>query len=408
MLNRSPYLDKIAMRFDINPICAILGPRQCGKTTLALEYAKKYCGNLSTGAKSNASVVTSDYVDTAMQTRHGFQEFHHFDLENPRHQQALENPMLALENLDGLIILDEIQRAPDLFPVIRYLVDHLKKKFLILGSASRDLIQQSSESLAGRISFMELTPFCLDDVHDLQKHMFRGGFPKAYLATTDDHARLWQEDYITTFMERDLALLGIKLNPFHLRKLWVLLAHYHGQLMNYSAMGNSLGLTHTTVIRYVEILNGTFMIRVLKPWYENIGKRQIKAPKVYIRDSGLCHALLSVEKNNLLGHPKTGALWEGYALEEVCRHLDMRADDCYFWRTENGTELDLFIQWKGRRIGFEFKYADAPTLTKSMHIAKADLMLDDLYVVVPKTNTYAMDQGITATDLMGLWELLRK
>ena len=378
MLNRPHFLTKIKKRFEISPVCAILGPRQCGKTTLAMQYAK---------------------------TEHN-SEIHHFDLENPRHMQALQNPMLALENLNGLIILDEIQRVPDLFTTIRYLVDHLDKKFLILGSASRDLIQQSSESLAGRVSFMELTPFSLNDITDIPKHMFRGGFPKAYLADSDSNARLWQEDYITTFLERDLSSLGIQLNPFHLRKLWTLLAHYHAQLMNYSAIGENLGLTHTTVVRYIEILAGTFMVRVLKPWSENISKRQIKSPKVYIRDSGLCHALLGIERNHLLGHPKTGAIWEGYAIEEICRHLDMRSDNYYFWRTEHGAELDLFTEYKGKRLGFEFKYADAPNMTKSMHISKADLQLDHLYVVVPQSETYTMDKDITATDLFGLKKIL--
>lgn len=404
MLNRLHYLDKIQKCFEINPVCAILGPRQCGKTTLAFHYAE------SMQFKATQAIIDARHIvadSSIAQTQHNVHEFHHFDLENPRHMQALQNPMLTLENLNGLIILDEIQRVPNLFPVIRYLVDHLKKRFLILGSASRDLIQQSSESLAGRISFMELTPFSLDEVSDFSAHMFRGGFPKAYLAVSDENARMWQEDYITTFLERDLALLGIKLNPFHLRKLWMLLAHYHGQLMNYSEMGKNIGLTHTTVIRYIEILMGTFMIRVLKPWHENLGKRQVKSPKVYIRDSGLCYALLGIEQKNLLGHPKNGAIWEGYAIEEICRHLDMRADHCYFWRTENGAELDLFIEYKGKRLGFEFKYADAPKLTKSMHISKTDLKLDHLYVVVPKSNTYAMDRDITATDLFGLWELLK-
>lgn len=387
MLKRLTFLDKIKKRYEIHPICAILGPRQCGKTTLALEYAKEALD------QKNISKI------------------HHFDLENPRHWHALDNPLLALENLEGLIILDEIQRKPDIFPVIRYLVDQSaqnlnNQKFLILGSASRDLIQQSSESLAGRISYLELTPFSLDDVDDIPRHLYRGGFPKSYLAPSDEASRLWQEDYITAFLERDLAALGINMNPYHMRQLWILLAHYHGQLMNYSALAEALNVSHPTVKRYVEILQGTFMLRILKPWHENIGKRQIKSPKTYIRDSGLCHTLLGFEKHQLLGNPKMGALWEGYALEEIIRYLDVRADSCYFWRSEHGAELDLFVEHKGKRLGFEFKYSDTPSLTKSMHICLDSLKLDALYAIVPKTQTYPMDDRIIATDLFGLRELV--
>jgi hypothetical protein len=377
MLQRLSFLVKLKKRFTIHPVCAILGPRQCGKTTLALQYA----------------------AETGVPT-------HHFDLENPRHWHALDNPLLALESLEGLIILDEIQRKPDIFPVIRYLVDHHQKQFLILGSASRDLIQQSSESLAGRISYLELTPFSLSEVRDIPHHLYRGGFPKSYLADTDEVARLWQEDYITAFLERDLAAIGINLNPFHMRQLWVLLAHYHGQLMNYSSLGEKLNLSHTTVKRYIEILHGTFMVRILKPWYENIGKRQVKSPKAYIRDSGLCHALLGIEKHQVLGHPKMGALWEGYALEEIIRYMDLRADSFYFWRSEHGAELDLFVEYKGKRLGFEFKYADTPTITKSMRVSLESLKLDTLFVVVPKTQGYPMRDKIIATDLFGVREFL--
>lgn len=378
MLDRSHYLNKIDKRYEVHPICAILGPRQCGKTTLAHDYAKKILKELPT------------------------KNIHHFDLENPRHRYALENPLLALENLEGLIILDEIQRVPDLFPVLRYLVDHHQKKFLILGSASRDLIHQSSESLAGRLSYVELTPFSLREIEDTAKHLYRGGFPRSYLARRNEEASLWIRNYMTSFLERDLRMLGIEMNPYHMHQLWTLIAHDHGQIVNYSALASHLNITSPTVKRYIEILQGTFMVRILKPWYENVGKRQVKSPKVYIRDSGICHALLGIEQHQLLGHPKLGALWKGYALEEIIRYLEIREDGAYFWRTEHGAKLDLFVEYKGRRLGFEFKYADVPKLTKSMHVAWETLKLDALYVLIPKTQSYPLAPNIYATDLVGV------
>jgi predicted AAA+ superfamily ATPase len=371
MYKREKFLNQIEEYFSITSACAILGPRQCGKTTLALSYSKS---------------LTIPY--------------HHFDLENPRHAAQLqENPMLSLEDLEGLIILDEIQRVPELFPVLRYMIDHTQKKFLILGSASRDLIQQSSESLAGRISYLELTPFSLPEVNDLSNHWHKGGFPKAFLAPSYNQAQLWLEGYITTFLERDLSMLGININPYLMRRLWSMLAHYHSQLVNYSEIGKSLNLSHMTIKRYIEILSGTFMIRLLKPWHENISKRQVKSPKIYIRDSGVCHHLLDVSEKTILGHPKLGALWEGYAIEEIIRFLNIRSDSCYFWRTENGAELDLFVIYKGKRIGFEVKYADTPKITKSMHISLENLHLDHLYLIIPKGNSYLLDEKITSIGL---------
>lgn len=375
MRKREHFYQKISINLGVNPVCAILGPRQCGKTTLALQYAQE-----------------------------SKLEYHHFDLENPRHRdQIMANPMLALEDLKGLIILDEIQRCPEVFPVLRYLVDHKKQQFLILGSASRDLIHQSSESLAGRISYLELTPFALPEVQDLNTHWQRGGFPKAFLASSFEESQMWLENYISTFLERDLTTMGMNINPSHMEKLWMMLAHYHGQIINYSEIGKSLELSHTSIKRYTEILEGTFMIRLLKPWHENIAKQQVKTPKIYIRDSGICHYLLDITEKTRLGHPKLGALWEGYALEEIIRKTQVRKNHFYFWKTKHEAEIDLISIHGDRRIGFEFKYADSPKTTRSMWTGLSDLKLDHLYVISPKGSPYRLDEKITS---MGLQEFV--
>ncbi|MBM4222520.1 MAG: ATP-binding protein [Gammaproteobacteria bacterium] len=369
-MQRHAYIEKIKKCFQVNPICAILGPRQCGKTSLALAFAK-----------NQASL------------------FHHFDLENHRHAKILqENPLLTLEELDGLIILDEIQRVPNLFVTLRYLVDHYQKKILILGSAHRDLIQQSSESLAGRISYLELTPFTLTEVIDqypkIDRHFTFGGFPKAFLQNDFKLAHFWLESFIQTFIERDLGCLGFNINHGHMRHLWFLLAHYHGQLVSYTEIGGQVGISHTTVKKYIELLAGTFVVRILRPFHQNITKRQIKSPKVYIRDSGVCMHLLDMTERSLIGHPKLGALWEGYALEEIIRFLEVRDENCYFWRTEHGAELDLLLMIQGKKIGFEFKYSDVASLTRSMRASVDDLQLDHLYVITPKGIHYNLDAKI--------------
>jgi uncharacterized protein len=375
MIKRQAYAEKIKQFFQVNPICAILGPRQCGKTSLALSFAQEQ-GEV----------------------------FHHFDLENHRHAKILqENPLLTLEDLEGLIILDEIQRVPNLFVTLRYLADHHQKRFLILGSAHRDLIHQSSESLAGRISYLELTPFTFTEVMQLypkiDRHFTFGGFPKAFLQNDFNLAHLWIEGFIQTFIERDLGSLGFNINHAHMRQLWFLLAHYHGQLMNYSEIGAQVGISHTTVKNYIELLAGTFVVRILRPFYQNIPKRQIKSPKVYIRDSGICMHLLDITERSMIGHPKLGALWEGYALEEIVRFLEIRDENCYFWRTEHGAELDLLLTIHGKKIGFEFKYADLASLTKSMIVALTDLQLDHLYVITPKGADYKLAPNISCYGL---------
>ncbi len=366
-------LDQITQSFKVNPVVALLGPRQCGKSTLAGEYASKIKG-----------------------------EVHFFDLENPRDQYQLENPILALEDLKGLIIIDEIQRAPNLFPYLRTFVDKHKRqiKLLILGSASRDLIQQSSESLAGRISYVELTPFQFNEVKDINKLHIRGGFPLSYLASSEKISFKWRSDYITTFLERDLYEFGFKISPQTMRRFWMMLTHYHGQILNYSELSRSFGVSDMTVRHYLEILTQTFMIRLLQPWHENISKRQVKAPKLFFRDTGIFHTLLGVnDKPSLKIHPKLGASWEGFAMEEIISTFEIRNEECFFWGTHSTAELDLLTFQKGKRIGYEFKYSDIPTVTNSMKIAFDDLKLDHLYVVVPKTKKMKLGDRITGISL---------
>lgn len=375
-MERRKYLKNIELQFRVHPACAILGPRQVGKTTLAKMFLEQ---------------------DSP-------QNFYFFDLENPLDLARLENPMLTLSKLTNqLIVIDEIQRAPELFPVLRVLIDdkQKKQKFLILGSASRDLIRQSSESLAGRIGYMELTPFSLDEVdHDPEILWLRGGFPLSYLAKSDEESFLWRQSYISTFLERDIPNLGFQIPPQQMRRFWLMLAHYHGQIFSSHELGKSLGISDHMVRKYLDILAGTFMIRVLFPWHENLEKRQIKSPKIYFRDSGILNALVGIRTSAEMDtYPKMGSFWEGFALEEIIRQTGALAEECYFWATQSKAELDLLIVKNGKRIGFEFKYADAPKITPSMRIACEDLKLDHLFVVYPGKMTFALSEKITARGL---------
>lgn len=371
---RLQRLSEIQSLFLINPVVALLGPRQCGKTTLA----KAYC---------EASPELP---------------LHYFDLENPLDLRRLEQPMTQLSELTGLIVIDEIQRRPDLFPILRVLIDQQKpRKFLILGSASRLLIQQSSETLAGRISYMELTPFVFEEVQELKNLWLRGGFPKSYLLMDDGMSLRWRLDYIRTFLEQDIPNLGIKIPTAELARFWLMLTHMHGNIFNASELGKSLGLAHTTTKRYLDILTGTFMIRTLTPWFENLSKRQVKSPKIYFRDSGIFHAQCQIAtQEQLITHPKLGASWEGFALESIIQHHRAEPQEVFFWGTQSGAELDLLIIKNGQRLGFEFKYQDAPGTTKSMHIALADLNLDNLTVIHPGSGTYQLTEKIKACGLI--------
>ncbi len=362
-IERNQDRDTLQALLETFPVVAILGPRQCGKSTLAKSFAPK----------------------------------HRFDLENPRDLARLDNPMLALEPLDGLVMIDEIQRKPDLFPLLRYLCDETpSRRFLVLGSASRDLIRQSSETLAGRIGYHTLGGFRIDDTKDFRRLWTRGGFPRAYLASDDRAADLWQQHYATTFLEQDIPQLGIQIPPATLRRFWTMLAHYHGQVLNASELAMSFGISDKTVRRYLEILEGTFMVRLLQPWLPNVGKRLVKSPKVYLRDSGIFHSLLRlVTESDILAHPKLGASWEGFVLEQAIRALDLSAGEAFFWRPHDGTsELDLFYLKHGKGHGVEIKFSDAPTLTKSMHRAVELLELERLWVVYPGSQAYDLAERI--------------
>jgi uncharacterized protein len=321
-------------------------------------------------------------------------------LEDPTDLARLANPKLVLSELDGLIIIDEVQRKPDLFPILRVLVDKFDKKFLLLGSASRDLINHSSETLAGRISHIELTPFNFTEVGELKTLWVRGGFPLAYLAADITTSLLWRKAYITTFLERDIPSLGINIPPETMRRFWMMLSHVHGNIFNASELGRSLGYSDTTIKRYLDILVGTFMVRRLSPWFENINKRQVKSPKIYIRDSGILHSLVGItDYESLLVYPRLGAFWEGIALEEVIRYNKLDAEDCYFWATHNGAELDLLVIKNGKRHGFEFKHTEAPRVTPSMEIALEDLKLDSLTVIIPGDYKFRLTPKIEVVGL---------
>ena len=305
-MERRHYLALVETQLRVQPICAILGPRQVGKTTLAHAYAEK----------------------------HGIDQTYFFDLEDPIDIARLENPMTTLAALPHtLIVIDEIQRKSELFQVLRVLVDREKgkRKYLILGSASRDLIRQSSETLAGRIGYIELPPFTLAEKTQSKPLWLRGGFPLAYLAGSDADSMIWRQNYVTTFLERDIPMLGFNVPAEQMRRFWMMLAHYHGQIFNASELSRSLGISSHHVRNYLDILAGTFMVRILLPWFENIQKRQVKMPKIYFRDSGILHALSGIDTyDQLQRYPKLGAYWEGFALEEVIRALDLASEECFF------------------------------------------------------------------------------
>ena len=376
MINRIDFLQQIQQAFSVHPIVAILGPHQCGKTTLARAY---------------------------MKSLPDFPSRNYFDLEDNVHLSRLENPQLALGDLTGVVIIDEVQLIPDLFKTLRVLVDkeQCQQRYLILGSASRELIRQSSETLAGRIEYLELTPLSLRDHNiNFQSYWLRGGFPKSYLAPSTEASYRWRKAYIKTYLEQDIPSLGFSVPPITLQRFWMMLAHYHGSLLNASALGQALGIASTTVRRYLDILTGTFMIRELPPWLENIKKRQVKTGKIYFRDTGLYHNLVNVvDEDTLAVFPKLGMSWEGLALEEIIRLHSSRTDAFYFWAVHNQAELDLLVFEQGKRIGFEFKYTEKPSITKSMQLAIEYLKLDVLYVISPGDHDFPLSDTIRAISL---------
>jgi hypothetical protein len=374
-MKRSLFIQSIKKAFKTHRVVALLGPRQCGKTTLANQFIRE----------ENPEFKPNQY----------------FDLERNIDIARLATPQLTLESLTGLIVIDEIQRIPELFPTLRTMVDHHpSQRYLILGSASRDLIQQSSETLAGRIHYIEVTPFSYEETHDIDRLWLRGGFPLAYLFETDEESYVWRREYVQTFLERDIPNLGIRIAPIELRRFWMMMAHYHGNLLNASELGRSLSLTHKTIRYYTDILIGTFMLREIPPWFENISKRQVKSPKIYFRDSGIYHFLLNINTmESLKINPKLGASWEGFALESVIRHHQAREGEYYFWGTQGHAELDLLLVKDGKRLGFEFKYSDMPKVSKSMRIAIEDLKLDQLVVIHPGKESFPLSETISATGL---------
>ncbi len=371
MLGRPQLLARLRAGLKISPAVALIGPRQCGKTTLARQLA-------------------------------GPSKSTYFDLENPVDLARLSEPMTALESLRGLIVIDEVQRHPDLFPILRVLLDRkpIRARFLILGSASPELLRQSSETLAGRIAMVEMAGFTLDEINrpDLNRLWLRGGFPRSFLARTEAASTAWREDFIRTFLERDLAQLGVQVPAGTMRRFWTMTAHYSGGIWNSSEIGRSLGEAHTTVRRHLDALSSALVVRVLESWHANVGKRVVKSPKVYIRDSGLLHTLLGVgDRRQLDGHPVVGGSWEGFIIEQLLAHLPNAK--AYYWRTQAGAELDLLLFLKGRRIGIEVKRSDAPKMTPSMVSALEDLDLHRLLVVYPGSVRYALGRKVEVMSL---------
>ena len=382
MLERTGLERSVRAALARSPAVALVGPRQVGKTTLA-------------------------------RTLLGSASANWFDLEDPQVEAQLAAPLVALKDLRGLVVIDEVQHAPDLFKVLRVLIDRADNpaRFLLLGSASPALLRQSSESLAGRIEVIEAGGFTLDETGtgadigigttQAAALWWRGGFPRSYMAHDDEASRIWRREFIRTTVERDLPQLGMNVAAPALYRFWAMLAHYHGQVWNAAAPARSLGVNESTVRRYLDWLTQACLVRQLQPWFANLGKRQVKAPKIYLRDTGLLHELLGISDPAALArHPKSGASWEGFALDQILRIA--RPDEAYFWATHAGAELDLLMLKDGRRVGVEFKRADAPQMTPSMRIALQDLGLDALYVVYPGERRYRLADRVEAVPLSAL------
>jgi uncharacterized protein len=367
MIRRMTWQTRLRAALRRSRVTALIGPRQCGKTTLARDIL----------APTSAA---------------------YFDLEDPRSLARLDEPMTALERLRGTVVIDEVQRRPELFPILRVLADRrpLPARFLLLGSAGSDLLRQSSETLAGRIETLVMRGFGLEELGGsaLRRHWRRGGFPPSWLARSEEASMIWRRHFIQTYLERDVPQLGLAIPSATLLRFWLMLAHYHGNVWNAAEAARSLGVSEPTARRYLDLLSSLFLVRQLAPWHENLKKRQIKAPKVYLRDSGVLHALLDLPtEQRLLSHPKVGASWEGYIIEETLAAT--RADAAYFWGTHSGAELDLLLLRGTRRFGVEVKFQDAPRVTPSMRTAMADLALEHLTVIYPGAQRYRLDRRIT-------------
>lgn len=378
MLSRPAHVERIKALLRQFPIVAVVGPRQVGKTTLARQVFVGHRGKKTW-----------------------------LDLEQPRDLALLDDLSTAQEHLNGLVVIDEVQRRPELFPLVRTLVDATHgPRFLVLGSASPDLLRQSSETLAGRIAYYRLPGLSLSEVSasNLKRLWVRGGFPRAYLAGPGP-SLIWREQFAQTFLERDLPALGIQVPASTLRRFWMMLAHVHGQVLNLSELGRSMSMGDHAIRHYVDILAQTFMVRVLPPWFENISKRQVKSPKVYFRDSGMLHSLLGISDARQLGsHPRMGASWEGFGVDQVITQLRIRDEDCHFWGSHSGAELDLLVTHRGLRLGFEFKHSAAPVLKPSMRSALDDLKLDALMVVHSGDRSWRLAPKVRAVALKQLTE----
>jgi len=380
VIARRRHLARLGGLVRRSKVVAILGARQVGKTTLARAYTERHGGPCT-----------------------------HFDLEDPETVARLGEPMAALRDLRGLVVLDEIHRRPDLFPVLRVLVDRprVTTRFLVLGSASPALLKQTSESLAGRIAYHALDGLALDEVAGTshERLWVRGGYPRSFLARNDGESVIWRRDLVRTYLERDLPDLGVTIPSATLRRFWTMLAHWHGQIWSSAEFARSFGVADTTIRRYLDLLSSTFMVRLLLPFHENLGKRQVKSPKVYFTDSGLLHTLLGVRTRAELDvHPRLGASWEGFALGQVVAHLGAAQDECFFWATHTGAELDLLIVRGKRRLGFEIKRTEAPKMTASIRSAMADLRLDRLDVIHAGADTYVLDRNVRAVAARRLLE----
>jgi predicted AAA+ superfamily ATPase len=383
MIDRELHARRIAGLLKRFPVVAILGARQVGKTTLAASLAP----------------TLSDRI-------------RRFDLEHPSDLARLADPMLALQELKGLVVLDEVQRRPELFPVLRVLADRkpIRTRFLVLGSAAPDLLRQSSESLAGRIAYYELPGLAVREVgfEHADRLWVRGGFPKAFLARSDRESMEWRQAFIRTFLERDLPALGVNIAADTMRRFWSMLAHHHAQLWNASEIGRSFGVADTTVRNYLDKLTDALVVRQLKSWHENLGKRQVKSPKIFIRDSGLLHALLNLPtKRDIEGHPKLGASWEGFIIDQLVQQLGVNPEETYHWRTHQGAELDLLVVRGGLRLGFEVKRTVAPTLTPSMRSAMHDLKLKSLTVVHAGDQTFPLSKQVQAVAFRDVLNAIR-
>ncbi|MCC6743597.1 MAG: ATP-binding protein [Acidobacteria bacterium] len=373
---RAALVETIRAALERNPVAVLIGPRQCGKTTLAREFLSENSTN-------------------------------YFDLEDPLSLARLDEPKTALEPLQGLVVIDEVQRRPDLFPLLRVLADRRERPahFLILGSASGDLLRQSSESLAGRMERIEIGGFTLAELGEQSaaKLWRRGGFPLAYLARSETDSVGWRRQFIRTLLERDLPQWGTRVPATALLRFWTMVAHHHGQIWNAAEPARAMGVNPSTSRRYLDLLTDALVVRQLQPWYANLGKRQVKSPKVYVRDSGLLHQLLGLETERaLLSHPKVGASWEGFAIEQVLAAVPH--DEVFFWATHQGAEIDLLLRRGDRMVGVECKRADAARVTPSIRIALEDLNLERVVVIYPGSKRFRLTDRVEVIPLEALAE----